>query len=99
MGNNATYAAKFFGSFKDVRLWKSVRTDAELYSYRFNQVDVQEDLEGNLKFMDGSSDVYNSADIDTSGPKYPKNEPGMQLLPTDTNNIICATDTYFNPEN
>jgi len=58
---------------------------------------VQEDLEGNLKFMDGNRDVYNTADTNTSGPKYPKNEPNMQLLATDTSNIICATDTYFNP--
>jgi len=28
----------FAGSFKDFRLWKSARTDAEIYSKRFNQV-------------------------------------------------------------
>ena len=26
----------FYGSFKDVRLWSSLRTDAELFTYRFN---------------------------------------------------------------
>ena len=30
------YSKHFTGSFKDVRLWKSARTDSELYSYRFN---------------------------------------------------------------
>lgn len=46
--------------------------------------------------MDGSFDVYNAADTNTNGPRYPKNEPSMNLLPTDLTNIICASDTYFN---
>jgi hypothetical protein len=50
-----------------------------------------------LKFMDGNRDVYNTADTNVSGPRYPKNEPSMQLLKTDLTNIICATDTYFDP--
>ena len=99
LGNNVTVSASFYGSFKDVRLWKSTRSDAELYSNRFNQVENQDDLEGNLKFMDGSQDVYNSAESNTNGPVYPKNEAAMKLLPTDLSNIICAPDTYFNPEN
>lgn len=36
LGNNVEREMFFFGSFKDVRLWKQSRTDAELYSFRFN---------------------------------------------------------------
>ena len=81
-----------------MRIWKAARSDAQLYSYRFNQAELQYDLQGNIKFMDGSFDVYNEADTNTNGPRYPKNEPTMELLETDLSNIICATDTYFNPE-
>lgn len=89
------YYKHFSGSFKDVRLWKSARSDSELYSYRFNQVVApQQDLAGNLKFMDGNPDIYNSADLTT----FPVIEPGMQLIESDGKNIICATDTYFNPK-
>ena len=77
LANDAQFTKEFYGSFKDVRLWKSARTDAELYTNRFNQVDIQDDLEGNLKFMDGNRDVFNSADSNTAGSKYPKNEPTM----------------------
>ena len=38
LGNRPQLDLVFFGSFKDVRIWKSVRTDAELFSFRFNQV-------------------------------------------------------------
>lgn len=48
--------------------------------------------------MDGSFDVYNDADTAANGPKYPKTEGSMSLLPTDKSNIICAADLYFNPE-
>ena len=48
--------------------------------------------------MDGSFDVYNDATINQSGPRYPKKEPTMQLLPTDPYNLICPVDTYFNSE-
>ena len=99
LGNDANFTASFFGSFKDVRVWKTTRSDAELFSKRFNQVLAQPALSCNLKFMDGSRDVYNAAQIDFSGPTYPKNEQTMKLLPTDLSIIVCATDTYFNPDN
>lgn len=43
--------------------------------------------------MDGNPDIYNSADLTT----FPVIEPGMQLIESDGKNIVCATDTYFNP--
>jgi len=66
-------------------------------SYRFNQVEAQETLAGNLKFMDGNPYIKNSAEINISGVQFASLEPDMQLLPSDGKNIICGTDTYFDP--
>lgn len=38
VGNDSGFEKAVHGSFKDVRLWKRVRRDNELYSYRFRQV-------------------------------------------------------------
>ena len=62
MGGDAPKS--FVGSFKDMRLWKSARTDAELYSQRFNQIKDDDNLAGNLKFMDGSPFIFNAAEYD-----------------------------------
>jgi hypothetical protein len=97
LGNNGTYDLSFYGSFKDVRIWKTSRTDTELMSYRFKQVEAQESLAGNMKFMDGSPYIKNSATINLSGMQFASFEPNMQLLPSDGTNIICGTDTYFDP--
>ena len=35
LGNDETFSKVFYGSFKDFRLWKSVRSDGELHTYRF----------------------------------------------------------------
>jgi len=98
LGNRASYDLTFYGSFKDVRLWKTARTDAELYSFRFNQVSGQDSLAGNLQFMDGSPYIKNAADNNISGLQFANIEPGMQLIASDGQNIICATDTYFDPD-
>ena len=96
LGNNGNFAAYFAGSFKDIRLWKKARTDAQIFSFRFNQVETPlDDLAGNLKFMDGNPYIFNTADLGVSGLQFANIEPGMQLLPTDNKNTICATDTYF----
>ena len=68
LGNNGNFAAYFAGSFKDIRLWKKARTDAEVFSFRFNQVETPlDDLAGNLKFMDGNPYIFNTADLGVSG--------------------------------
>ena len=68
LGNDGNFASYFAGSFKDVRLWKKARTDAEIFSYRFNQVITpQDNLSGNLKFMDGNPYIFNTADLGVSG--------------------------------
>lgn len=95
LGNDGTQSKYFAGSFKDVRLWKSARTDAELYSYRFNQVPNHPDLEGNLKFMDGNPYVKNAAISNENGVQFANIEPDMQLIDANETNLICATDTYF----
>ena len=77
LGNDKVRSKSFYGSFKDVRVWKTARSDAELYSYRFNQAQDDADLQGNMKFMDGSFDVYNDADTTSNGPRYPKTESTM----------------------
>ena len=38
LGNNGNFDKYFAGSFKDIRLWKAARSDAEIFSFRFNQV-------------------------------------------------------------
>ena len=49
--------------FKDLRVWSSVRTVTDLYTYRLKQVPITNDLEVNLKLMDGSSVVPNYSSI------------------------------------
>ena len=69
----------FSGSFKDVRLWKSARTDADLYSNRFTQIEYDVDLAGNLKFMDGNPFIFNSAIKNNFGNEYANIEPKMLM--------------------
>jgi len=38
LGNDADFSKVFYGSLKDVRLWKTARLDSDLYTYRFRQV-------------------------------------------------------------
>lgn len=40
LGNAPDLSKSFFGTFKDVRIWKQSRSDAELFSYRFNQAEI-----------------------------------------------------------
>ena len=98
LGNDKEHTLFFFGSFKEVRLWKTDRSDADLYSYRFNQVTNSPDLAGNLKFIDGNPFVKNTADTNINGIQFANIEPDMQLIPSDKQNIVCAVDTYFDPE-
>ena len=107
------YYKYFAGSFKDVRLWKTSRTDTELYSYRFSQVTApQADLAGSLKFMNGSPFIFNEADSSSSSSlQFANFEKDLTLIKSsgepnplkpdlvlyDTN-IICASDTYFSPQ-
>lgn len=39
LGNSAVRSQSFYGSLKDVRLWRSLRSDGQLYSHRFRQID------------------------------------------------------------
>lgn len=68
-----------------------------MYSYRFNQVPISDDLACNLKFMDGNPNIYNNALLNKPGLKFAVIEPSMELRATDGQNLICATDTYFDP--
>lgn len=84
LGNDGNFASYFAGSFKDIRLWKKARTDAEIFSFRFNQVKTpQDDLAGNLKFMDGNPYIFNTADLGVSDLQFANIEPAMKLLATD----------------
>ena len=76
-----------------------MRSDAELYSDRFRQVDTDRDgLEGSIKFMDGSPKVYNRA---VTGQELQLEivDHDMVNILSDKQNLICASDTYFNPDN
>ena len=60
-------------------------------------MEASDDLSGNLKFMDGNPYVINNAEIVTGGTQFANIEPDMKLLARDPTNVICATDTYFDP--
>lgn len=55
------------------------------------------DLAGNLQFMDGSPFVFNNAENNVGGVKFASEQPNMLLTKSDGLNLICASDTYFNP--
>ena len=97
LGNDASLLRTFYGSFKDVRLWKAARSDAALYTFRFNQVDQSEDLVANFKFMNGNPDVFNSAELGKSRRvQYPGVGSGVSLRAQDRQNLVCPLDTFFN---
>ena len=48
--------------------------------------------------MDGSPYIKNSAENNVNGVKFAAIESTMKLKPSDGKNIICATDTYFEPK-
>ena len=76
-----------------------MRTEQELYSYRFRQVDAQPELSLNAKMMDGSRLVINEAVVDELGDLTKAVEPvGYQLVATDFENLVCPAFTFFNPE-
>ena len=47
--------------------------------------------------MDGNPYVINNAEIVSGGIQFANIEPNMILEARDGSNIICATDTYFDP--
>lgn len=61
VGNDKLFSKELYGSFKDIRLWQSVRSDAQLYQNRFKQVRSSQEPEllANFKLMDGDSRVRN----------------------------------------
>ena len=58
-----------------MRLWRTIRTDEELYAYRFRQVEANDELSFNAKFMDGSYLIINEAIIEHLGDLTKATEP------------------------
>ena len=83
---------QFSGSFKDIRFWNTVRSDAEIYSKRFIQVDKSPSLKANFKFIDGSPFVYNQVTETRNEAVLPRS---MELVQSDNQNVVCPTVTYF----
>ena len=63
VGNDYEYSQTMYGSFKDIRLWTSIRSDTDLYTYRTRQVPADDDLMANFKLMDGRQVIYNAATV------------------------------------
>ena len=61
LGNNWDSSLAQDAYFKDLRVWSSVRSVTDLYTYRVKQVPFSTDLQVNLKLMDGSPVVVNYA--------------------------------------
>ena len=99
VGSALVQDSLFEGKVKDVRLWNKMRTEQELYSYRFRQVDAQPELSLNAKMMDGSRLVINEAVVDELGDLTKAVEPvGYQLVASNFENLVCPAFTFFNPE-
>ena len=47
--------------------------------------------------MDGNPYIFNSADSNVEGIEFATIEPRMILAQSDLTNLICASDTYFDP--
>jgi len=48
--------------------------------------------------MDGNPYIFNSADTSNAGGiEFANIEPNMLLSKSDKKNLICASDTYFDP--
>ena len=64
VGNNKELTQSIYGSYKDIRLWNSVRSDEQLYQHRFRQVrpSQEADLIASFKFMDGDPNIRNEAE-------------------------------------
>ena len=75
IGNDLETNRLFEGRVKDVRLWKTVRSDEELYAFRFRQVEANDELSFNVKFMDGSYLIINEAIIENLGDLTKATEP------------------------
>ena len=97
LGNQYNYNQTMYGSFKDVRIWASIRSDTDLYTYRTRQVPVDDDLMANFKFMDGRQIIYNAATVNELGLFFPTSGNNTVIIPADGNNVVCAQDMYFNP--
>lgn len=97
LGNDENFSKAFYGSFKDFRLWKSVRSDGELHTNRFVQANpADENLQVNFRFMDGNTWVINQAGSDLNSFATTNQ---MKLIKSDDKNVICSGDTFFNPKN
>ena len=80
IGANTGENKQFSGSFKDIRFWNTVRSDAEIYSQRFIQVDKSPSLKANFKFIDGSPFVYNQVTETRNEAVLPRS---MELVKSD----------------
>ena len=61
VGNGPYQTKTIYGTFKDIRLWKTDRSDGKLYAHRFQQVrsSQEEDLAASFKLMSGNEVVIN----------------------------------------
>ena len=95
MGNNWDSSLKQDAYFKDLRVWSSVRSATDLYTYRVKQVPFSEDLQVNLKLMDGSPVVVNYAITGDRNSLQRAKANKVKFVPSDGGNLVCAGDMFF----
>ena len=93
--DNALYQDAYF---KDLRVWSSVRTVTDLYTYRLRQVPITDDLEVNLKLMDGSPMVPNYSSVRYRSQLDHALATGATFVESDGDNLVCSEEMFFNFE-
>ena len=91
LGNNWDNSKYQDAYFKDLRVWTSVRSVADLYTYRTKQVPISDDLHVNLKLLDGNPMALNFAS--TSGKTAMST--GVTYVMSDGDNLVCSADMFF----
>ena len=85
-----------FGSFKDVRLWTSHRSDDEISANRFVQAKPSDDLIINLKLMDGNlEELRNVANQTTNVLGSLVEHTNITFDQQDNENVVCPAETFF----
>ena len=84
-----------FGSFKDVRLWTSHRSDDEISANRFVQAKPSDDLIINLKLMDGNLEEIRNVANQTTMLGSPVERTNVTFVQQDNENVVCPAETFF----
>ena len=68
----------------------------DLYTFRTRQVPISEDLKVNLRLMDGNPEPCNYGEKTGRSQLEMAKSTGVTFMKSDGDNIVCASDMYFN---